>query len=124
MDIACARPQTDLAYESVCGDKRVFVQGMEGAVLSRGPAGQTDAPLLRGALSVVGDQQYRLPHAEGLNARTVGSRGARRFQVRAQGPATDHTHQTTQGSGRFGGVFAQGRRGVERTPRPVAVSMP
>src|SRR5688500_16370591 len=57
------------SYESLRGDKRVFLQGMERVVLSGGLAGEADAALLRRALSFGRNQQHFLPHAQGPSPR-------------------------------------------------------
>src|SRR5436190_1377409 len=80
---------------------------METDLLSRGPAGQGDAALLWPAVPVGRDQQYVLSNAQGIHAGSVGGRGARRFQVCAEGAAAYNAHSAAEGYGWFGGVSAR-----------------
>src|SRR5262249_575738 len=58
-------------YEAISGCERLFVQGVEGQLLSRGHEARGDARLLQRAPADGGDQQHLLPHAEDRNARAL-----------------------------------------------------
>src|SRR6266850_3251755 len=92
-------------YELLSGHQRLLVQGVEGPVLSGGSVGKANAPLLRRAVSNRRNQQHFLSHAQGVGFRSLGEPGSGRFQVRAQGIATDYPYAAAQRFRRFAGVF-------------------
>ena len=91
-----ARPRGE-ANGAVGGDERLFLQGVEGQLLSGEARRGRDAPLLRRALSHGRDQQHLLPDAGRRDARALGGRGARPLRIHAQGAAADHAPEAPQG---------------------------
>src|SRR3954453_15015393 len=89
---------------------------MEGHILSRRPAGQADAPLLRGALSLRRDQQHLLSHAQGFAFAFMGSGSAGGFQIRAESPSTDYAYAASQRRGGLCLVFSEGSICAQGTP--------
>src|SRR6516225_9057702 len=85
---------------------------MEGKLLSRGPPGQTNAPLLRGAFSNGGDQQHLLPYALGVGLEELGQGGSSGVCLRSEGAAADHPQTKAQGVGGLGRLPVQGGRGA------------
>ena len=58
--------------------ERLFLQGVEGRLLSRRHEARRDARLVRRAAADGGDQQHLLPHAQGDDARELGAHRRRR----------------------------------------------
>src|SRR5205814_7305829 len=107
-----AKP-VESTYEPLRRHQWLFLQGVEGLVLSQDSAGPTDAPLLWRAFSFGGDQQHlqTLTHVVGVES--LGESGGRRFQVRAQGVGADHALSASEGCRPFGGGSLSRRRHVE-----------
>src|SRR5262245_4759425 len=109
-------------HEPVYRHQRVRLQGVEGVVLSQGPAGRGDAPLLRRAVPDGRDQQHVLPDSEDVGGRGVGGGGAGRVPVRTQGLAADHAFPAAKGVGGDRGDHVPGRGGTGRAPWAGSVS--
>src|SRR6266404_8094770 len=96
---------------------------MERSVLPPEAAGQANAPLLRRAFSDGRDQLHVSSPAHGVGPGSMGSRGARRFPVRAQGAGTDYAQEAAQGYRRLGLELSRNGRQVEGAPGTAAVSV-
>src|SRR5207247_6056868 len=72
---------------AVCGRERLFLQGVEGQLLSQGHAARRHAAFLRRTPAHGGDQQHLLPDAQDERAGELGKADAGELQVRHQGLA-------------------------------------
>src|SRR5262249_9098555 len=87
-------------YESACGDKRLFLQRVEGKLLSGGPFPSRHAFLLREAFFHGGNQQYFLSNALGQRPFELVRGGDRRVFFRTESASPDYAYQETQERGR------------------------
>src|SRR5712692_12112296 len=110
-------------FEASGGRERLFLQGVEGKLLSGKHEAGWHARLVRRAPADSRDQRYLLSDAEGDRARELGEEHARAFPLRDQGIAAHHAHgaaESRHGS-RFGRLPLQEPCGTGRQARPGAV---
>src|SRR5439155_214488 len=101
--------------------ERFFLQGLEGELLPRRPAGFRDAALLLVAPAGGRNQQHLLPDAAGGAAPELGGAGARRFRICAEGDAADHPPEAAERRGGDGLVLPTGCDDPGRSARPGAL---
>src|SRR4029079_17298559 len=76
--------------------ERLFIQGVEGGLLSRGDEARADARVVRRATAHRRDQQHVLSDTEAIDARSMGGNDAREFPLRDQAPAANHPYLAPQ----------------------------